>query len=95
MSPHNNKHKIFIRGTVISVPIAVSGSQLPSSDQDSPPYVIKLVDGSVHKVSPDFLESIVQTPVSDSTQSAFPSWLGQLQKVIYLHEGQYLKGLMK
>ncbi len=37
----------------------------------------------------------MQTPVSESTRSAFPSWLGHLQKVMYLHEGQYLKGLME
>lgn len=55
-SPHNNNDTIYMRGTIISFPIAPSNAQLPMSDADSPPYAIQLVDGSIHKVSPEFLE---------------------------------------
>ncbi len=48
-----------MRGMVISVPISSPTAQLPFSDGDAPPYTIKLVDGSIHKVSPDFMDTIV------------------------------------
>jgi hypothetical protein len=84
-----------MRGTVILVPISPSNAHFPISDADSPPYVIRLVDGSVHKVSPEFLESIVTENNATSSKICFPSWLGNLQKVMYLHEGTYKKGFME
>jgi hypothetical protein len=44
-----------MRGTVITVPIPNNTAQLPTSDAAASPYMVKLVDGSTHKVSPDFL----------------------------------------
>jgi hypothetical protein len=52
-----------------------------------------LVDGSIHNVSPDFLSSIVVDPPSNG-HFQFPTWLGQSQKVMFLHNGEYLKGIM-
>jgi hypothetical protein len=86
---------VVMRGTVISVPITTSNTQLPTSDQDSPPYIGKLVDGTIHKVSPDFLASIVNDYSSESYRINFPSWLGNSQKVLFLHDGVYKKGLME
>jgi hypothetical protein len=57
---------VHTRGIVISVPIPRCSSQLPATDQDAPPYTIWLIDGSVHSVSPDFLESIVTTKATSS-----------------------------
>ncbi len=94
-SPHDNTSTIRMRGTVISVPISSSNAQLPLTDDDAPPYVIRLVDGSVHKVSPEFLMSIVTDHISESPKICFPSWLGNSQKVMFLHDGIYKKGFME
>jgi hypothetical protein len=40
---------------------------LPLSDRDASPYVIKLVDGSIHQVSPDTMDNFV-TPTLPSTK---------------------------
>jgi len=79
---------------VISVPISSPTAQLPLSDGDAPPYTIKLVDGSIHKVSPDFMDTIVSFP-ADKQGFTFPSWLGHSQKVMHLHNGTSLKGVME
>ena len=50
---------IWIRGTVISVPIPVSGAQLPASASDAPPYVIRLIDGSIMALKPGGLLSLI------------------------------------
>ena len=86
-----------MRGSVISVPIPVSGSQLPANDGDAPPYVIRLVDGSTHRISPLNMEVIVHVERSVSGQRSitFPTWLGTSQKVMYSHEGEYKKGSME
>jgi hypothetical protein len=71
--PHNPTETILMRGIVISVPLLPSSSQLPLCDTSSPPYTIRLVDGSTHQVSPDFLASIIsESPTSTHTIS-FPS----------------------
>lgn len=85
---------ITMRGIIISVPISSPTAQLPLSDGDALPYTIKLVDGSVHKVSPDFMDAIVSIP-ADKQSFTFPSWLGESQKVMYLHNGTYIKGVME
>lgn len=86
---------IQMRGTVISVPIPSNHSQLLMSDTDASPYVLRLVDGSIHKVSLDFLASIVDSPSSTSNKIRFPTWLGNSQKVMYLKDGVYVKGHME
>jgi hypothetical protein len=80
-------HTVQMRGTVVSVPIPPSDSQLPLSDITAPPYTIRLVDGSIHTVSPDFLETIVVANPITNNKISFPSCLGYLQKVMYLHNG--------
>ncbi len=84
-----------MRGTVISVSIATSNAQLPTSDTDAPPYVIRLVYGPIHKISHKFLESIVTDSISASSKIRFPTWLGNTQMVVFMHEGIYKKGLME
>jgi hypothetical protein len=88
-------HPITMRGIVISVPISTPTSQLPLSDGDAPPYTIRLVDGSTHKVSPDFMDKIQAVESSNKNGFTFPSWLGHSQKVMYLHNGTYVKGNME
>ncbi len=66
--PTNPNTTITIRGAVISVPIHADSSQLHLHDADAPPYVIHLVDGSTHKVSPDHLASIVNEYSSNSNE---------------------------
>ncbi len=60
-----------MRGTVISVPIPSNTSQLPCTDRDAHPYVIQLIDGSTHRVSPLLMDDIVapyhHNSSSDST----------------------------
>jgi hypothetical protein len=84
-----------MKGTVISVPISSNSTQLPLSDSDAPPYVIQLVDGSVHKVSPGILSSMITVTNNSEHKTYFPSWLGNGQKVMYLHEGTYKKVIME
>ena len=81
---------IKMHGLVISVPLPLLDDQLPNSDQDSPPYVICLVDGSIHKVTYDLMEDIVIPPISSSPQISFLSWMSNNQKVMYLCDGTYL-----
>jgi hypothetical protein len=50
---------ITMRGTVISVPALKVNSHLPASDTAASPYVIKLINGSIHQVSPDTMDLIV------------------------------------
>ena len=75
---------VTMRGSVISVPIPVSGSQLPANDGDAPPYVIRLVDGSTHRISPLNMEVIihVERSVSGQRSIAFPTWLGTSQSYV-------------
>jgi hypothetical protein len=94
VSSFSGNDPVYMRGTVSSVPLPSNDSQLPLSDQTAPPYTIRLVDGSTHTVSPDFLETIISHHVPTSTKISFPTWLGNLQKVMYLHNGTYLKGHM-
>jgi hypothetical protein len=84
-----------MNGTVISVPINNESTQLLLNDSNAPPYVIRLVDGSVHRVSPEILESIVKDTLTIPKKNYFPSWLGNGQKVMYLDEGIYKKGIME
>ena len=92
-----NKNIIRLRGTVISVPVPNTPSQLPCSDADSPPYVIRLVDGSSHRVSPLMMANIVdQNCIGSNVASIhFPSSLRESQKVMFLKDGQYVKGIME
>jgi hypothetical protein len=93
--PHNPSQTITMRGTVISVPLSPSPSQLPANDTTSSPYIIQLIDGSIHQVSPEYLESITSERSSSANKIKFPSWLGNSQKVMYLHDGIYKKGFME
>jgi len=92
-----NKKIINMRGTVISVPVPNTPSQLPRSDAESPPYVIRLVDGTTHRVSPLMMDDIVAPYCRDSANPSiqFPSWLRDSQKVMFLKDGQYVKGIME
>jgi hypothetical protein len=62
------------------VPILSPTAQLPLSDDDSPPYTVRLVDGSIHKVSPKFMDSIYTSDCRDNHGFTFPSWLDNLKK---------------
>jgi len=86
---------IKMRGSVISVPLPLLDDQLSNSDQDSPQYDIHLVDGSIPKVTYDLMEDIVIPPIPSSTQISFPSWMSNNQKVMYLHNGTYITGIME
>jgi len=44
----SDKHTTAMRGTVISVPIPSPQSGLPVSDKEASPYIIRLIDGSIH-----------------------------------------------
>jgi hypothetical protein len=86
---------ITMRGIVISVPLPLSSSQLPLNDATSPPYTLPLIDGSIHMVPPDFLASIISEQSTSTHKIKFPSWLGNSQKVMYLHDGLFKKGFME
>ncbi len=94
-SPTNTSNTILMKGAISSVRIPPSGHQLCLCDKDACPYTIWLVDGFIHTVSPEFLSSIVTTSPQDGNKICFPTWLGSLQKVMYLHEGIYKKGIME
>jgi hypothetical protein len=94
-SPHYHHQTIQMRGTVISVPRPNNNTQLPHSDANASPYEIRLVYGSIHKISPDFLESIMSLKTSVPNKISFPIWLGNPQKVIFLHDGTYVKDVME
>jgi len=54
-----------------------------------------LIDGSIHQVSPDVLEILVTLAPTGNNKIRFPSWLRNHQKVMYLHEGLYVKGVIE
>ncbi len=58
-SSSDHSTPVLMRGTHISVPIPCPNTPIPASDATSPPYVVHLVDGSVHQVSPDVLATMV------------------------------------
>ena len=66
---------VTMHGSVISIPIPVSGLQLPANDDDAPPFAIQLVDGSTHRISPLNMEVIihVERSVSGQRSIAFPT----------------------
>jgi hypothetical protein len=68
----SNGTTIQMNGTIISIPLNIENTQLPLNDHDAPPYVIRLVDGSIHKVSPEFLASIAKSSSSDENKTHFP-----------------------
>jgi hypothetical protein len=86
---------MFMRGMVISVPIPHPQSGIPLSAQEASPYTIRLIEGSIHQVSPALLEKFVTTSSSSTSKIKFPSWLGNNQKVMYLRDGLYVKGVME
>jgi hypothetical protein len=75
----------------------LSDCQLPASADDAPPYVIQLVDGSIHRVAPLIMDDIVVPYHMKSSPHgiAFPSWLGISQKVMFSKDGTYFKGFME
>jgi len=87
---HQNDLTVNINGTVISVPLPLTSTQLPASSADEPPYTIQLVDQSTVHASPTFMEHIVdcQGPFQDI--HTLPTWMGNKQKVMYLCNGQYV-----
>jgi hypothetical protein len=91
----SDKHTTAMRGTVISFPIPSPQSGLPVSDKEASPLVIRLIDGSIHRVSPDLMEQLVTTSSPTTNRIKFPSWLGNNQKVMYLKDGIYVKGVME
>jgi hypothetical protein len=42
-----------------------------------------------------FLESIISIKTSVANKISFPTWLGNSQKVIFLHDGTYVKDVME
>jgi hypothetical protein len=86
---------IAMRGSVISVPLLSTETQLPLTDQESSPYVIRLVDGFIHRDTYDTMEDIVVSPNLSSNTISFPSWMSNNQKVMFLQDGTYLKGVME
>jgi hypothetical protein len=78
-------------GTFISVPIPACNSCIPTSDTEVSPYVVHLVGGFIHQISPDNMEHfVVSSSYGQSNTIHFPSWLGNHQQVLYLHEGVYV-----
>jgi hypothetical protein len=94
-SKNSSSSSIRMRGVFISVPIPKSSSSIPVSDNTVSPYVIQLIDGSFYPVSPDVMNDIVTTLVTPLFKVQFPSWLGNNQKVMYLSQGMYVKGIME
>jgi hypothetical protein len=94
-SSSSSSTPVNMRGTVISIPIPKVNSRLPMTDNTASPYVIRLVDGSIHQVSPDTMDLIVVPSSITSQKLRFPSWLGANQRVMYLSQGTYLKGTME
>jgi len=80
----------YMRGTVISIPIPQQRSGIPLSDQDDSPNVIRLIDGSVHQVSPDILETFV-TPAPNSTKNNSFSFLARQPSKSYVPSRRTLR----
>jgi hypothetical protein len=85
----------FVRGTVISAPIAHPQAGIPISDATASPYVIRLIDGLIHQESPDMIEHFVTSSPDNNNKICCPSWLGNNQKDMYLKDGLYIKGFME
>jgi hypothetical protein len=56
-----------------------------------------LVDGTTHRVSPLMMEDIVAPYYRETNTSSiqFPSWMRESQKVMFLKDGIYIKGIME
>jgi len=85
-----------MRGTVISVPLPSELNTLPEDSISESPYKIQLVDGSIFSIPPVMMDDIVDCR-SQSTKRSFspPAWLRASQKVMFLRDGEYIKGCME
>jgi hypothetical protein len=70
-----------MHGTVISVLISQLNSRLPTSHSAASPYIIWLVDGSIHHVSSNAMEQIFMPSLNPSNKLRFPSWFSNNQNV--------------
>jgi hypothetical protein len=87
--------KVKMRGHVTSVPFPPTPDQvLPATDDLEAPYTIELIDGSSYSISPRRMEDIVDYRITD-VSFCIPAWLGSNQKVMYLRNGEYIKGFME
>lgn len=88
---------LFTHGVLLSLCLyiaVVPSCLLPTKTLPPPPYTFCLVDGTIHSISPDFLESILTTEALSQHMPEFTHWLGNSQKVMYLYQGEYRKGHM-
>jgi hypothetical protein len=91
-----NSKKVKMRGSVISVPIPSSDQSIPENANSESPYKIRLVDGTIIAVPPCTMDSIVDVTSSTSKQTyTIPKWLQAQQRVMFLRDGQYFKGIME
>jgi hypothetical protein len=80
---------------VTSVPLPTDLNTLPDGYADEAPYKVRLVDGSIVAVPPSIMPTIVDTVNSCSKQGfTIPTWLQSNQKVMFLNNGEYIKGHM-
>ncbi len=87
--------KVRMRGTVISVPLPSDDTALPDNSHLEATYKIKWVDGCIYSVPPAMMDDIVDFPdLTKRHNFTFPAWLQTNQKVMYLRDGEYIKGLM-
>ena len=86
---------VFIHGAVVSAPLTMTSSQLPSSGDTENPYVVLLVDGSTIHIPPSLMGELVDYCLASPSVTSIHPWLGTQQKVMYLCDGEYLKGIMK
>lgn len=67
---------VKMRGSVISVPLLLLSDTIPASDELESPYIVQLIDGSTHSVSPRQIDDMIDYRSSDTQSFSFPSWLG-------------------
>ena len=92
--PTKIDHKtIYLQGMVVLVPLPQTSSQLPTSSETEPPYVVQLVD--VIHIPPTITDDIVDCHLHLLTPSSLPTWLGCMKKVMFLQASEYVKGYMQ
>jgi hypothetical protein len=83
-----------IPGTVILTPLTSSTQGIPDTDTDQF-YTIRLSDDNVMQIAAPEMFSILPVTTSQAPSLAIPAWISTNHKVLYLHDGQYLRGYLQ
>ena len=95
--PGSPIHLNGVPGTVVSVPVDCSSRNIPGSDSDLSPYIVRVSDPSVGdngivEVSASEMPKLVPpSPTDAPTSGLLPTWVNNEQKIMCYKDGKHHK----